>query len=28
MPDGRLAVLGEVLDDEPLLERAARRLMQ
>ncbi|WP_179505946.1 MULTISPECIES: hypothetical protein [unclassified Sphingomonas] len=27
MPDGRLAVLGEVLDDEPLLERAARRLM-
>lgn len=27
MPDGTLAVLGEVLDDEPLLERAARRLM-
>lgn len=27
MPDGQLAVLGEVLDDEPLLERAARRLM-
>jgi len=27
MPDGTLAVLGEVLDDEPLLERAAHRLM-